>query len=138
MGTRRTIDKIAKRFYWPKLIDDITNYIRACPSCQGRKGIQKKPAGLLQCIKVERPFQKVGIDLLGPFPLSKMGNNNIIVAVDYLTKWVELKALPNGKAEQVAEFFVNNIFLRHGAPEEIITDRGKCLVADLTKEITAN
>ena len=66
-----------------------------------------------------------------------MGNNNIIVAVDYLTKWVELKALPNGKAEQVAEFFVNNIFLRHGAPEEIITDRGKCFVADLTKEITA-
>jgi hypothetical protein len=33
----------------------------------------------------------------------------IIVAVDYLTKWVELRAMPNGKADMVATFFVEQI-----------------------------
>jgi hypothetical protein len=49
----------------------------------------------------------------------------IIVAVDYLTKWVELRAMPNGKADMVATFFVEQIVLRHGAPESIISDQGK-------------
>jgi hypothetical protein len=81
---------------------DITRHVQSCVHCQSRKGVPDKPEGLLQCIKVERPFQKVGIDLLGPFPLSTQGNKMIIVAVDYLTKWVELKAMPTGKADDVA------------------------------------
>ncbi|KZS07352.1 Uncharacterized protein APZ42_028912 [Daphnia magna] len=59
-------------------------------SCQGRKGIPDRPPGFLQCIKVERPYEKGG---------------------DYLTKWVELKAMPTGKADVDTEFFVNQIFL---------------------------
>ncbi|KZS13083.1 Uncharacterized protein APZ42_021817 [Daphnia magna] len=90
---------------------------------------------LALCIEVERPFEKMGMDLLGPFPLSHKSNKIIIVAVDYLTKWVELKSMPAGKAEDVTEFFVNQIFLRHGAPEQIITDRGKCFVAELTQAV---
>ena len=41
----------------------------------------------------------VGLDHLGPFPMSKHGNRYLIVAVDYLTKWVEAKAVPSQKAE---------------------------------------
>ena len=86
---------------------------------------------------VQRPFQKVGFDLLGPFPVTFRGNRQIIVAVDiYLTKWVEVKAMPTGKALQVVEFFVEQIFLRHGAPEEIITDQGKCFSSETVREIT--
>ncbi len=87
--------------------------------------MNKRPVGFLQCIQLTRPFQKVGIDLLGPISLSNTGNKMIIVAVDYLTKWVELRAMPNGKADMVATFFVEQIVLRHGAPESIISDQGK-------------
>ena len=135
MGISRTLTKIRQRYIWPGMANDINAYVQACPSCQGRKGIPDKPAGFLQCIKVERPFEKVGIDLLGPFPISKQGNRMIIVAVDYLTKWVELQAIPTGKADDVSEFFVKQIFLRHGAPEKIITDRGKCFLAELTQSV---
>jgi transposase InsO family protein len=62
----------------------------------------------------------------------------IIVAVDYLKKWVELRAMPNGKADMVATFFVEQIGLRHGAPESIISDRGKCFIAKLTQEVMKN
>ena len=135
LGIKRILHKIGSRFFWPKMNLDITRYVQSCVSCQGRKGVPDKPPGFLQCIKVERPFEKVGIDLLGPFPLSHKGNKMIIVAVDYLTKWVELKAMPTGKAEDVAEFFVNQIFLRHGDPERIITDQGKFFVAELTQSV---
>lgn len=66
-------------------------------------------------------MENVGIDLLGPsFPQSNQDNiKYIIVAVDYLTKWVEVKATPTGKANEVVDFFVNHqLFLRHGASEK--------------------
>jgi hypothetical protein len=90
---------------------------------------------MLQTIKVERPFQKIGVDLLGPFPTSVNGNKMLIVAVDYLTKWVELEALPTGKADVVTQFIVDIIVLRHGAPESIITDRGKFFLAGITQNV---
>ena len=85
-------------------------------------------------IEVERPFERVGVDLLGPFPLSRAGNRHIIVAVDYLTKWVETEALPTGTAEDVAKFLVN-FFYRHGAAESIITDRGKSFIAEMVQRL---
>ena len=136
MGITRTLTKISQRFYWPKMALDVYRHVQTCQSCQGRKSVpKKKPAGKLLCIRVDRPFEKIGMDLLGPFPLSRKGNRMIIVVVDYLTKWVELRALPTGKAVDVAEFFVSQIFLRHGAPQQVITDRGKCFLAELTQAV---
>ena len=74
---------------------------------------------------------------MGPFLQSKAGNKYIIVAVDYVTKWAETKALPTSKAEQAAEFFVLNLVLRHGAPQYITTEQGKCFIAELTQNILA-
>ena len=81
---------------------------------------------------MERSFQKVGIDVLGPFPLTTGGSVNIIVAVDYLTKWEEAIAMQTSTAREAGEFFVEDIMLRHGAPESVVTD---CGIADFTKEI---
>ncbi|KZS03957.1 Uncharacterized protein APZ42_033194 [Daphnia magna] len=102
---KRTLHQICSRFFWPKMNLNIDRYVQSCVSCQGRKGVPDKPPGFLQCIKVDSPFEKIGMDLRGPFPLSLQGNKMIIVAVDYLTKWVELKAISTGKADDVAEFF---------------------------------
>ena len=60
----------------------------------------------MEVIRVESPFQKVGIDVLGPFPVTAGGNVNIIVAVDYLTKWAETRAMQTATARGAAEFFV--------------------------------
>ncbi|GJY91034.1 reverse transcriptase domain-containing protein [Tanacetum coccineum] len=59
---------------------------------------------------------------MGPFPLSK-GNKYILVAVDYLSKWVEAKALPTNDARVVCNF-LKSLFARFGAPRAIISDRG--------------
>ncbi|GJZ42773.1 reverse transcriptase domain-containing protein [Tanacetum coccineum] len=69
-----------------------------------------------------RFFDLWGIDFMGPFPSSR-GNKYILVAVDYLSKWVEAKALPTNDARVVVKF-LKSLFSRFGAPRAIISDRG--------------
>nr|GEV77119.1 reverse transcriptase domain-containing protein [Tanacetum cinerariifolium] len=73
-------------------------------------------------IQVCEIFDVWGIDFFGPFSSSR-GNKYILVAVDYLSKWVEAKALPNNDARVVCKFLKNH-FARFGAPKAIISDRG--------------
>nr|GEY52889.1 reverse transcriptase domain-containing protein [Tanacetum cinerariifolium] len=67
-------------------------------------------------------FDVWGIDFMGPFPSSK-GNKYILVAVNYLLKWVEAKALPTNDARVVVKF-LKSLFSRFGTPKAIISDRG--------------
>ncbi|GJX70464.1 reverse transcriptase domain-containing protein [Tanacetum coccineum] len=64
----------------------------------------------------------MGIDFMGPFPSSR-GNKYILVAVDYLSKWVEAKALPTNDAQVVCKF-LKSLFARFGTPRAIISDCG--------------
>ncbi|GKC77801.1 reverse transcriptase domain-containing protein [Tanacetum coccineum] len=57
-----------------------------------------------------------------PFP-SLRGNRYILVAVDYVSKWVEAKALPTNDARVVVKF-LKQLFSRFGTPRAIISDRG--------------
>nr|GEU60023.1 DNA-directed DNA polymerase [Tanacetum cinerariifolium] len=67
-------------------------------------------------------FFKDGIDFMGQFPSSR-GNKYILVAVDYLSRWVEAKALPTNDARVVCKF-LKSVFARFGTPRAIISDRG--------------
>ena len=64
-----------------------------------------------------------GIDFMGPFP-SSYGNQYILVAVDYVSKWVEVVALPTNDSKVVVKFLRKNIFTRFGTPRAIISDGG--------------
>jgi hypothetical protein len=75
-----------------------------------------------------------GMDILGSFPMSKKWNKYIIVAVDYVAKWAEAVALPVASAAEVADFFLHDILLRHGAPRSLTTDQGKCFVARMMQQ----
>nr|GEZ44981.1 reverse transcriptase domain-containing protein [Tanacetum cinerariifolium] len=81
-------------FYWPTIYKDAFELVKHCDSFQRQ----------------------------GPFPSSK-GNKYILVAVDYLSKWVEAKALPTNDARVVVKF-LKSLFSRFGTPKAIISDRG--------------
>ena len=68
-------------------------------------------------------FDVWGIDFMGPFPKS-FSNEYILVAVDYVSKWVEAVALPSNNAKVVVNFLKKNIFTRFGTPRAIISDEG--------------
>ncbi|GKB22685.1 reverse transcriptase domain-containing protein [Tanacetum coccineum] len=73
-------------------------------------------------IQVCEIFDVWGIDFIGPFS-SSHGNKYILVAIDYLSKWVKAKALPTNDARVVVKF-LKSLFARFGTPRAIISDRG--------------
>ena len=115
---------------------DIKKYVRTCHSCQTRKGTRnQKPAGELISLSVGQPFARIGTDLIGPLPRSKSGKKWITVAIDYATRYCEAQAIRSGTAPVVAKFLVDNIILRHGAPVEILSDRGQVYRSSLVTGI---
>nr|GFB83399.1 reverse transcriptase domain-containing protein [Tanacetum cinerariifolium] len=72
---------------------------------------------------------------MGPFPSSK-GNKYILVAVDYLSKWVEAKALPTNDARVVVKF-LKSLFSQFGTPKAIISDRGTHFCNDQFSRVMA-
>nr|GEW56015.1 reverse transcriptase domain-containing protein [Tanacetum cinerariifolium] len=76
----------------------------------------------LNAIQVCEIFDVWGIDFMGPFPNSK-GNKYILVVVDYLSKWVEAKALPTNDARVVVKF-LKFLFSQFRTPKAIISNCG--------------
>ncbi len=121
-GKDATYNRISTRFYWKGMYKDIEEYIRTCDSCQ-RRG-NKGGIGYLNPIKVGKPFERIGIDFVGPLKKTRKGNKYILVVTDYLTKWPEAKAMKEATADNVIEFIYKRIICTHGCPQVILSDRG--------------
>lgn len=87
-GVTRTLDLISRTYYWPKMKDDIQDYIRHCQMCQVNKSRTHAPYGLLDPLGIpEGPWVRVGIDLIVELPpLTKYKWDSICVVIDYYTK----------------------------------------------------
>ncbi|GKD50424.1 reverse transcriptase domain-containing protein, partial [Tanacetum coccineum] len=109
-------------FFWPTIYKDAYELIKSYDACQRQGKISHQDEMPQNAIQVYEIFDIWGIDFMGPFPSSR-GNKYILVAVDYLSKLVEAKALPIKDARVVVKF-LKSLFSRFGAPREIISDRG--------------
>ncbi|GJR83078.1 reverse transcriptase domain-containing protein [Tanacetum coccineum] len=109
-------------FFWPTIYRDAHIMIKSCDTCQRQGKISQRDEMPQNAIQVCEIFDVWGIDFMGPFPSSR-GNKYILVAVDYLSKWVEAKALPTNDARVVVKF-LKSLFARFGTPRAIISDRG--------------
>ena len=107
LGFKKTWDKVKKRFFWPKMLSSVKNYVFSCEKCTAQKSTNKKPTGLMQPVPpTEKPFEKIGIDKMGPFPISNKGKKHVIVCTDYASKFVIAAAVKNGTAEEAAKFLI--------------------------------
>ena len=91
---------------------------------------------------------RVATDVLGPLPKTETGNEYILIAQDYFTKWVEAFPVPNQQATTVAEVLVNQFFCRFRVPMELYSDQGRnfesvvfqkiCKLLQITKTRTSH
>nr|GEY12591.1 reverse transcriptase domain-containing protein [Tanacetum cinerariifolium] len=122
-------------FYWPSIYKDAFELVKHYDSCQRQGKVSQKdemPQNFIQNCKI---FNVWGIDFIGSFPSSK-GNKYILIAVDYLSKWVEAKALPTNDARVVVRF-LKSLFSQFGTPKAIISDRGTHFCNDQFSRVMA-
>nr|GEV44948.1 retroelement Pol polyprotein-like [Tanacetum cinerariifolium] len=109
-------------FYWPTIYKDAFELVKHCDSYQHQGKISQRDEMPQNSIQVCEIFDVWGIDFMGPFPSTK-GNKYILVAVDYLSKWVESKAIPTNDARVVVKI-LKSLFSRFGTLKAIISGRG--------------
>ncbi|XP_049381171.1 uncharacterized protein LOC125845671 [Solanum stenotomum] len=123
-GGKRTAHKVFQSgFFWPNLFKDIALFVKGCDQCQRMGPISKRHEMPLSNILEVEIFDVWGIDFMGPFT-SSHGNQYILVAVDYVSKWVEVVALPSNDAKVVVKFIQKHIFTRFETPRAMISDGG--------------
>lgn len=125
-GIAKTIERIRRHFFWPGLVTDVRNYIQNCNLCRTSKPPTKilRPS-MGQMVETERPFQRIYLDFIGPFPRSKKGNIGILIALDHFSKFPFLKPVRKMTSKCVMEFLKNDIFDCFGVPETVVTDNGQ-------------
>ena len=75
------------------------------------------------------------MDFVGSFRGTITGKENILVCMDYLTKFPECFAMADQEAETVAKILVEEIICRHGAPKQILTDRGSNFMSAVMNQV---
>ncbi|CAN6716294.1 unnamed protein product [Malus baccata var. baccata] len=99
------------------------DFCSKCDRCQKMGNISRRNEMPLNNILVVELFDVWGIDFMGPFP-SSFGYLYILVAVDYVSKWVEAIATRTNDHKVVLNFLKDVIFCRFGTPRAIISDGG--------------
>ena len=139
VGRTKTSLSIQGRFYWPGMTKSITAYIAHCPLCQFKnlpdQGHLRQ--GKLQFLPTTSPFHTISIDFWSAGICSTSKNQHVLTVVDHLTRWPELIALKQTSAEATAKVLFDRVFMRHGLPERILSDRGPEFMANLYKELNS-
>lgn len=87
-------------------------YCLQCPDCNSKKYSTQREAGLHPPIGITAIFERIGIDLLGPFPESQNGNKYCILATEYLTKIEFSRAIPTKMTDEVAKFLMEEVIAK--------------------------
>ena len=131
----KTLRLIRDNYYFPRMHARLERHIAACPECQKAKSNKKGPQSeLIPLPQEDGPNFRVHIDLYGPLD-SNSHNKYVCVMTDAFTKYVELCAIPNKKAETVARCFFRNWICRHSSPAIIISDGGKEFCNNIMSEL---
>ncbi|MEM7282981.1 MAG: DDE-type integrase/transposase/recombinase [Pseudomonadota bacterium] len=129
LGFKPTYEKIRQRYWWPTVSRDVRNWCRDCQACQRRKTAHNRPKIPTGHIPVERPFQRVSIDLVEYKTISQSSAGvpckYVMSVMDHLTRYALFVPIPNKSAVTVAQALIDRVLSTFGIPEKLHSDRGK-------------
>ncbi|GBM88478.1 Transposon Tf2-6 polyprotein, partial [Araneus ventricosus] len=134
-GFGRTLRHVRERFWWCRFYRDVKKYVASCHECISRRGFSKNQKAPVQRIPTANfPFEKVGIDAVGPFVTSSEGNKHLIVMTDYFSKYAEAYPVKNIQSETVCKVLMDFIS-RHGIMRVLYSDRGSNFISAAMQEV---
>ncbi|KAL0164259.1 hypothetical protein M9458_040012, partial [Cirrhinus mrigala] len=134
LGAQNTAQRVRDRFHWPGLEAEVKRFCQACPMCQRTSPRKPPPSPLIPLPIIGVPFERIGMDIVGPLPRSGRGHEHILVILDYATRYPEAVPLRQATAKAIArELFL--LFTRVGLPSEILTDQGTPFMSRLMADL---
>jgi hypothetical protein len=138
-GIKGTLQLMARNYWWPKMADFITSYVKGCATCQATKASTNKAKIPLYPITTDRsalPFTVVTIDLIVDLPPSG-GYDSILTVTDHdvskATLFFPCNQTIGGTG--VASLFAKHIFPHFRVPTRIISDRDTRFTSHFAKEL---
>ena len=128
LAYKHTFDKVRDRFWWPTLHRDVKTWCQDCQACQRRKTPHRGPKLPTGHLPVDRPFQRVSIDLV-EYKTESVSPTGLkcsyaLTIIDHLTRFSVLVALPDKKEQTIAKALVERVFGIFGPPETLHSDQG--------------
>ena len=137
MGARRVKELLKARFSWPGIGKDVIDYCRSCPSCQPCAKRKSRQVPMVERKVYSEPFEVMGVDIVGPFPVGKGGYRYLLTAICMATRWPEAIPLKTVTARAVASALME-VFSRTGIPLQIVSDQGTQFVGSVMKKLCGN
>ena len=128
LGTRKTYDRLVDaELYWPRMLQDVTDFVATCEVCQRSKPYNRPSAGLPTPLEIpEARWRVVALDIVSGFPPSgKEGYDCVVVFSDKFSKQAYFcpSTMKGLSAEVVAELYVQHVFRAQGVPSVLLSDR---------------
>ena len=127
-GINRTEESISQHLWWPKMRDQITNAVNICEICQRNKKQRKKYGHLPPKTAEAEPWDKLCVDLIGPYQIRRKGQVTLIckcvTMIDPATGWFEVHQYDDKKSITVANIIEQEWFSRYPWPTQVTYDRG--------------
>lgn len=123
-GIVKTQARLRELYWWPRMNAEVRSAVCACKICNtSDKSAKTSPTPLQPVPLPERPWSKVGIDVVGPFERAEPACRYAITLVDYFSKWPEVQFCPNVTTRRITDF-LRAIFAREGYPDSVVSDNG--------------
>lgn len=125
LGIEKVRASIIQKYFWPRMHQDIVDYVKSCARCQKAKRNFNPTKPPMNPMPVKEKFECWQIDILGPLNKSTHGYEYILLCIDAGTRWPEAFPLRSQNAMEVATVLFDNIITRYGAPSILFSDRGR-------------
>ena len=133
-GINKTYDRIRQKYHRSAIYKTVLHYVSKCVPCNScNLKQQKTPLQKMDTVSV--PFQKIAVDICGPYPTTQAGNKYLLTFVDMYSGWTEFFPVPDKSAETVAKVLLDEIIPRHGCPGTLLSDNGSGLVNSVVQGI---
>ena len=117
------------------MFKDVEHWCKSCVDCSMKRSSRNTKRAPLLPLPVEGAFDRVAVDVLGPFKPSNRQKRYIVAFSDYLTRWCEAIPVPSVEAFVIARLLVDEIIARYGAPRVLLSDRGTNFLSKLVAEV---
>ena len=130
-GKDKTYAKLRRSFFWPNMQKESNNFVDACQECALKRGHGRRITPPLKPIPPpSSAMDKVAMDIL-KLPKTSDNNEYALVITCLLTGYINIKAMPNQKAETVVQAFLESVLPHGGIPLRVLTDQGRQFTGNL-------